>query len=71
MNADEVNLLEHPVCYEMFKYSRFLFQQHLDIASGENRHATHRSQRWYDVTEHAWWQTRVGESELSVYQSIS
>lgn len=29
------------------------FQQYLTVASGENRHAIHRSQRWYDATEKA------------------
>lgn len=29
-------------------------QQHLQVASGENRHALHRAQRWYDSTEKAW-----------------
>ncbi|PIK60841.1 putative coiled-coil domain-containing protein [Apostichopus japonicus] len=28
-------------------------KQYLTVASGENRHAIHRSQRWYDATEKA------------------
>lgn len=48
-------------------------KQHLDIASGENRHATHRSQRWYDVTEHAWWQTRgpVSTHDLMAHEKLN
>ncbi|XP_064649719.1 tektin-like protein 1 isoform X2 [Lineus longissimus] len=28
-------------------------RQHLNVGSGENRHAVHRAQRWYDATEKA------------------
>jgi len=31
----------------------FLFQQHLTVTQGENKHAIQRSQRWYDATERA------------------
>ena len=30
-----------------------VFQQHLTVAAGENRHSIHRAQRWFDATEKA------------------
>lgn len=31
----------------------YLFQQHLGVGLGENRHGIHRAQRWYDATDKA------------------
>ena len=46
----------------------FLFQQHLQVAKGENRHALHRAQRWYDGTEKAWGYALVGHTGTFVLQ---
>lgn len=35
-------------------YASIYLQQQLDMGIGENRHATHRNQRWYDLTERAY-----------------
>ncbi|XP_072015150.1 tektin-like protein 1 [Amphiura filiformis] len=48
-------------------------QQHLTVASGENRHAIHRSQRWYDATEKARYYT-VGpemQSDLEMRERLN
>lgn len=34
-------------------------RQQLEMASGQNRHAIHRAQRWYNTTEKTWGITRV------------
>ena len=52
--------------------SSFSFQQHLQVAKGENRHALHRAQRWYDNTEKAWGYTLgpVSSSDISTRERL-
>ena len=44
-----------------------LLQQHLDVAHGENRHAVHRVQRWYDATNKAWGYSKGPVSNSDLY----
>lgn len=48
-------------------------KQHLDVAFGENRHAVHRAQRWYDSTEKAWGYSKgpVASSDLTCREKIN
>lgn len=48
-------------------------KQHLQVAKGENRHALHRAQRWYDSTEKAWGYTRgpVASSDISTRERLN
>jgi len=47
-------------------------KQHLQVAKGENRHALHRAQRWYDNTEKAWGYTLgpVSSSDISTRERL-
>lgn len=47
-------------------------QQQLELANGKNRYATHKAQRWYDTTEHAWNLSRGPHysSDLQVHEKL-
>lgn len=47
-------------------------KQRLQVASGENHHATNRAQRWYDATERAWGYSRgpVASSDLGIREKL-
>lgn len=47
-------------------------QQQLDMGIGENRHATHRNQRWYDLTERAYEYSRgpLMYQDLMTYERL-
>ena len=49
-----------------------ILQQHLQTASGENRHALHRAQRWYDATERAWGYSKgpVSSADLMSHERL-
>jgi len=48
-------------------------KQHLDVAKGENRHAIHRAQRWFDSTEKAWGYSLgpVANSDISTREQLN
>lgn len=48
-------------------------KQHLEVASGENRHGLHRAQRWYDSTEKAWGYSKgpVASSDLTCREKLN